>query len=626
MGEQLKDPEKELTVFKDRVKSIGILIGVALLTVAIRLFWLQVLQHERYLQLSEGNRVKVEPLSPDRGLILDREGRTLAENIPALQLTLTREQVSDLDRTLQKLATLGLLDASRLDDYRRDVSARRPFEAVPLGRRLNDRQAAIFAEHRHRLQGVSLEPRPLRHYPFKEVAAHVLGYVGAISQGDEASLEPAGRYHPAKDQIGKSGLEKYYESKLHGAGGFRELMVNAEGRYVGSAVGGKDLQIELPRSGVDLKLTLDIELQSVAEQAMGKRRGAVIALDPLNGDVLVLASTPSYDPNDFAEGISSPDYNRLTRDPDQPLFNRALQGTYPPGSTIKPLMALVGLENGVVAPGDSRLCTGSFSLPNSSHRYRDWKRAGHGTIDMREAIATSCDVYFYALASTLGIDQIHNSMSRYGFGKPTGIDIAGESAGIMPSPAWKKGAFSRRENQVWFPGETVIVGIGQGYWTATPIQLAHATALLATRGRHYQPRLVKATRNPMNGEFDDIPPVPLEPVRLKDEESWQVIVDAMVAVTTGPRGTAARSALGAKYLIAGKTGTAQVFSIGQNERYDASAIEERLRDHALFVAFAPADNPRLVVSVLVENGGSGSGVAAPVARAIFDAYLTGEKP
>jgi penicillin-binding protein 2 len=354
---------------------------------------------------------------------------------------------------------------------------------------------------------------------------------------------------------------------------------------------------------------------------MAGRRGAVVAIDPSNGDVLVLASLPSFDPNGFARGISRRDYLVLTEDPDQPLFNRVLRGTYPPGSTIKPLMALAGLEYEVVRPEDRVYCPGHFSLPNSRHRFRDWKREGHGTVDMHNAVMQSCDVYFYRLASTLGIARIHDIMSRIGFGAPTDIDIGGERGGLIPSPQWKKTAFSGRAQQVWFPGETVILGIGQGYWTATPLQLATATALLATRGRHYRPRLVRALVDPVTGAVEERAPRPLAPIELKDQANWEVIVDAMVAVTSGARGTAVRASRGAKYSIAGKTGTAQVFSVGQTEKYDEKKVAERLRDHALFVAFAPAEAPKLVIAVLVENGGHGSSAAAPIARSIFDAYL-----
>jgi penicillin-binding protein 2 len=388
---------------------------------------------------------------------------------------------------------------------------------------------------------------------------------------------------------------------------------------------GDDPQLRThePLAGRDLRLTLDIEVQRVAEEAFAGRRGGVVAIDPANGDVVVFASLPSFDPNGFARGISRSDYLALTENPDQPLFNRVLRGTYPPGSTIKPLMALAGLENGVIRPEDQTNCVGSYSLPGSRHRFREPRRGGtHGTVDMHRAVMKSCDVYFYRLANTLGIQRIHDSMARMGFGEPTGIDIAGERGGIMPSPAWKKTAFATREQQVWFPGETVIVGIGQGYWTATLLQLAKATALLAMRGQPYQPRLVRALVDPATGAVEERKPRPLPRIELTQPENWEIIVDAMVAVTTG--GTASRAARGAAYSIAGKTGTAQVFSVGQTEKYDEKEVAERLRDHALFVAFAPADAPRLAVAVLVENGGFGGSQAAPIARAIFDAYLGAE--
>src|SRR5688572_7325983 len=357
---------------------------------------------------------------------------------------------------------------------------------------------------------------------------------------------------------------------------------------------------------------------------MTGRRGAVVALDPWTGDVLVFASLPSFDPNGFARGISRADYLALTENPDQPLFNRVLRGTYPPGSTIKPIMALAGLDYDVIRPEDRAFCPGFYSLPGSRHRFRDFKREGHGSMDMRNAVMQSCDVYFYRLANTLGIQRIHDAMERMGFGKPTGIDIPGERGGIMPSPDWKKGAFARREQQVWFPGETVIVGIGQGYWTATMLQLAKSTALLATRGRHFRPRLVRALVDPATGVVENRAPVALPSLELQHAEHWETIVDAMVAVTTG--GTASVAARGAAYSIAGKTGTAQVYSVGQTEKYNEKEVAERLRDHALFIAFAPAESPKLAVAVLVENGGFGGSQAAPIARAIFDAYLVPEPP
>lgn len=620
---RIKDHHLEQRVFTARVVVAGGIV-VALFAVVIgRLFWLQVIRHEYYADLSQGNRVRIEPLPPDRGLIFDRKGRVLAENTPAYQLELTREQVPDLDATLQQLVAFGLLEPDDVPRVRRLVASRRPFEGVPIRVTLSDEEIGRFAVHQHELPGLELRTRLARYYPYGSVGVHALGYVGTISEEDLKRIDPEA--YAGTGVIGKTGLEASYEDELHGQGGSREVIVNAEGRSVTSGSNtGPALRVRQPRAGNDLHLSLDIELTRVAEAALGERRGAVVAVDPWTGDVLALASTPTFDPNKFARGISARDYRDLVDSLDRPLFNRALRGTYPPGSTIKPLMALTGLEYGVIEPGDTRFCPGYFRLPGSSHRYRDWKKEGHGTVDMHKAVMTSCDVYFYTLATMLGIDRIHASMSRIGFGRVTGIDVAGERPGLMPSTAWKKQAFKKRELQVWFPGETVITGIGQGYWNVTPLQLAHATALLATRGRHFQPRLVTAVREAATGALRRRDPVPQATVELRDPASWQVIVDAMVAVTQG--GTATRAARGAAYTIAGKTGTAQVYSVGQTEKYDEKTVSERLRDHALFVAFAPAEAPRIAVAVLVENGGHGSDAAAPIARKVFDAWLSDEAP
>jgi penicillin-binding protein 2 len=618
---RIKDEHLEQRIFLQRSAIAGFIVLGLMLLLAGRAFWLQVLRHDHYAELSQGNRSRIEPLPPNRGIIYDRAGRVIAENTPAYQLELVREQAGDLDTILAQLTHFGLLEPDDLARVRQLVLSRRSFEAVPIRLQLDDELIARFAVHRHELPGVSLETRMARHYPFGAIGAHALGYVGTISEDDLTRLDMA-RYF-GTGVVGKTGIERAYENELLGEKGHREVQVNAEGRSVEltDARTGQ-LGSHQPRAGRDLRLALDIELQRVAEQAMAGRRGAVVALDPSNGDVLVLASLPSFDPNGFARGISRQDYLALTEDPDQPLFNRVLRGTYPPGSTIKPLMALAGLEYEVVSPQDKVYCPGHFSLPNSRHRFRDWKPKGHGTVDMREAVMQSCDVYFYRLANSLGIERIHDIMSRIGFGAPTGIDIGGERGGIMPSLEWKKTAFSGQAQQVWFPGETVILGIGQGYWAATPLQLATATALLATRGRHFRPRLVRALVDPVTGAVEERAPRSLPPIELKDQANWEVIVDAMVAVTSGARGTAVRASRGAAYSIAGKTGTAQVFTVAQTEKYDEKMIAERLRDHALFVAFAPADAPKLVIAVLVENGGHGSSAAAPIARLVFDAYLT----
>ncbi|MBX3702838.1 MAG: penicillin-binding protein 2 [Steroidobacteraceae bacterium] len=617
---RIKDEALEQRIFLQRAMVATAVLVALVLLLAGRAFWLQVLQHTHYVELSQGNRARIEPLPPNRGILYDRAGRVLAENTPAYQLELVRERAGDLEETLARLGRFGLLEPEDVARVRQLVLSRRAFEAVPIRLQLDDETIARYAVHRHELPGVFLETRMARHYPYGPAGAHAMGYVGTISEDDLDRVDRE-RYF-GTGVIGKTGVERAYEDQLLGAGGYREVLVNAEGRPVkGLTRAETQLRSRAPQAGRDLRLTIDIELQRVAEQAMAGRRGGVVALDPWNGDVLVFASLPSFDPNGFARGISRRDYLALTENPDQPLFNRVLRGTYPPGSTIKPVMALAGLEYEVVGPEDRIFCPGHFSLPNSRHRFRDWKREGHGTMDMEGAVMQSCDVYFYRLANTLGIERIHEAMSHMGFGQPTGIDVQGERGGIMPSPEWKRGAFARREQQVWFPGETVIVGIGQGYWTATLLQLAKSTTILATRGRHFRPRLVRALVDPATGAVEERPPQELPAVELARRENWETIVNAMVAVTSGPRGTAARAARGAAYSIAGKTGTAQVFSVGQTERYDEKTVAERLRDHALFVAFAPADDPRLVVAVLVENGGAGSAVAAPIARAVFDAYL-----
>ena len=622
---RIKDDALEQRTFFQRSLVAGGIVTVVALLLGARAFWLQVVQHEHYFELSQGNRARIEPLPPNRGIIYDRAGRVIAENTPAYQLELVREQAGDLEDTLSRLVRFGLLESADVKRVRQLALSRRSFEAVPFLLQLNDEEIARYAVHRHELPGVLLETRMARHYPYGSVGAHVLGYVGTISADDLGRVDRE-RYF-GTGVIGKTGVERAYESDLLGNSGYREVLVNAEGRPAKLAEGvDPQLTTHQPQAGKDLRMTIDMELQKVAEEAFAGRRGGVVAIDPSNGDVLVFASLPSFDPNGFARGISRDEYIALTEDPDQPLFNRVLRGTYPPGSTIKPLMALAGLEYDVIKPEDHAYCGGSYSLPGSRHRFRDFKREGHGSMDMYNAVMQSCDVYFYRLANTLGIDRIHDSMTRMGFGQPTGIDIAGERSGIMPSPAWKRTAFPRPEQQTWFPGETVIIGIGQGYWTTTLLQLAGATSVIAERGKHFRPRLVRALVDPATKSVEDKKPVPLATVELKHPENWNIIIDAMVAVTSGPRGTAARIGKGANYTIAGKTGTAQVFSVGQTEKYNEKEVAERLRDHALFVAFAPAEDPKLAVAVLVENGGFGASAAAPIARAIFDAYFDRKSP
>jgi penicillin-binding protein 2 len=620
---RIKDSWRERRLFEQR--SIVVVVLIALLSSVLlgRLLWLQVVRYEHYSQLSQGNRVRVEPLPAARGIIYDRHGQVLADNQPTYQLELIPEEVPDLDAALAGLARIGLIDSERIDELKKLVRSRRPFESIPIRLRLDDQQIARFAVNRFRFPGIDIQTRLARNYPRGEIGVHALGYVGAISETDLQNIDRES--YAGTSTIGKLGVESAYESNLRGQKGRREQLVDVRGRPIENLQAlESELVFQPSRRGQDLFLTLDLAVQNAAENAMSNRRGALIALDPNNGDVLALVSHPGFDPNLFARGLSSQEFSALNSDPDRPLFNRALRGTYPPGSTIKPLVALAGLQYGVVTAEDSHYCVGYFTLPGSSRRFRDWQRRGHGSVNMQSAISRSCDPYFYSLADRLGVDRLHEFLGQFGLKAPSGIDVGGEKSGILPSRQWKRSAFRKPEEQVWFPGETVIFGIGQGYMTSTPLQVAQMTAILAMRGAAWRPRLVAALRDSQTGEVKDLPPQAMPVVTLKDDSYWDSAIDGMRAVMQG--GTASAAARGAKYSIAGKTGTAQVIAIAQGEEYDADKLDERLRDHAWFVAFAPIDKPQIVIAVLIENGGSGSGVAAPVARQVMDAYLLSSSP
>lgn len=614
----IKDHWGEQQLFEQRVFVAGAFVFALFAILIGRLVWLQVLRYDYYTDLSQGNRVRIEPLPATRGTVYDRNGSILAENRPAYQLELVREQVPDLDDTLARLVQAGLLDADDLDDTRRLIASRRAFESVPIRLRLSDEDIAAFAVRRFEFPGVDIATRLARFYPEGEIAVHALGHVGSISERDLERIDRAN--YAGTSTIGKLGIESAYEDALHGRNGSREVLVNARGRSV-ERVGplAPRLTSNAAVPGQELILSIDLPVQKVAEKAVWDQRAAIVALDPNNGDVIALVSRPGFDPNGFARGLTRREFAALNENIDRPLFNRALRGVYPPGSTIKPLVALAGLTHGVVTPTEPVACRGWFSLPGSRHRFRDWKPSGHGSLSMVAAIAQSCDVYFYDLSAQLGPSRLAEFLGHFGLGEPTGIDIGGEKPGLLPSPEWKKTAFKRKEDQVWFPGETVIFGIGQGFMLTTPIQLAHMAAIIGARGKNFQPRLVTALRDPVTGTTTALEPRPLETVEVASPEHWQVAIDGMLAVMEG--GTASRSAAGAPYRIAGKTGTAQVFTVGQNEKYDEKTIDERLRDHAWFVAFAPAEDPKIAVAVLVENGRSGSGTAAPIARRVMDAYL-----
>jgi penicillin-binding protein 2 len=621
-SDRIKDHHAEQQLFEQRAVVAAVIMLVALGSVIARLVWLQVVRYDYFADLSQGNRIKIEPIPPNRGLILDRNGLPLATNAPSYQLELTREQVEDVGATLAGLSALGLLDNVDIPSLRKDIRGRRSFEAVPVRLQLTEEELARFAARRHNFPGVEIRPRLTRYYPLGPSSVHAIGYVGAISEDDKKTLDMDD--YAGTTLTGKSGVERAYESELQGRAGYQELLVNAQGRSV-ERIGDQAAQLTRrePLAGNDLFLTIDQRVQQAAEEALRGQRASAVAIDPANGDVLAFVSTPAFDPNLFARGLSRPEYLALTEDPDRPMYDRALRGVYPPGSTVKPIFALAALEYGVVSAGESRYCRGRWSSPGYGRMRRDWKPEGHGAVDMRRAIATSCDVYFFDIARLMGIDRMASFVSQFGLGAPTGIDIAGERSGIVPSTEWKRRAYRQKELQVWFPGDTISVGIGQGQMLVTPLQLAHATATIAAHGQRFEPRLVRAIRNVQTGEVRDLPPKALPPAKTSDPGAWEVAIGGMFDVVNAPHGTARSYLRDPLYHMAGKSGTAQVFTVAVTERMrKAGELAEHLRDHALFIAFAPVEAPKIAVAVVVENApGGGSGFASPIARRILDAYL-----
>ena len=623
---RIKDRWNEQRILTQRTLGASIIIALLTLTLIGRLVYLQIDRHDYYVELSQGNRVRLDPIPASRGLILDRNGHVLADNEPAYQLELIREQVPNLDDTLHRLSALGLIDPEDLQETRRTILARRSFDVVPVRLRLTDEEVARFAVHRYEFPGVDLATRQTRHYPYGELAVHALGYVSAISEQDLEHIDRAA--YAGTTLIGKLGVESAYEKLLHGKNGDRQILVNAEGRTV-QRVGAytPNLRFEPPVAGDDLVLSLDLLTQQAAEDGLGDRTGAVVALDPSNGDVLALASKPEFDPAAFARGLSVREYAALANDPNKPLLNRALRGTYPSGSTIKPVLALAALTDHAIDPNKLIYSNLTFHLPGNSFLWREDHTGPRGPLNMMQAIARSSDVYFYNLASILGIDRIDAFLAPFGYGRLTGIDIAGEKPGLLPSPAWKRTAFKRPQDQVWFPGETVNLGIGQGYLLVTPLQLAHIAGILAERGKNFRPRLMIGTRDGA-GHVTRVPPIADAPVTGISDASWNLVLKAMQEVTTCQDspifghtcGTGAGAFKGAQYQAAGKTGTAQVYTVSRSQRL-TEHVAEQLRDHAWFIAFAPADKPRIAVAVLVEHAGFGAEAAAPIARKVMDAYL-----
>ena len=605
----IKDYLFESQLFMQRSVQALVFAGILIAVLVGRLIYLQVLAHEHYITLSDDNRIKILPLPPNRGLIFDRNGLILADNLPSYRLEITPEQVHDMDATLDALSQLVNIrdvDRSRFEQLRKRTPV---FKPVPLRFRLSDEEVARFAIDRHRHPGVDIVAGLSRHYPHGPLLAHAVGYVGRIDERDLQRIDTSD--YSGTTHIGKVGIEKTYEDILHGTVGYSQVETNAEGRVL------RTLVRTPPVPGNNLYLTLDAELQNVADQALGKRAGAVVAIDPDTGGVLAFVSKPAYDPNLFVNGIDSKTYTALRENDKQPLFNRALRGQYPPGSTLKPFVALGGLEEGITSKHAHTYCPGFYQLPGKARKYRDWKRGGHGTVDLTDAIAQSCDVYFYDLAMSMGIDRLHDYLTKFGFGERTGIDISGELPGLMPSRQWKRAA----RNLPWFPGETLIAGIGQGFVLTTPLQLASSTTTLARYGNRKKPHVVASTQIYGDIELTPLPVAPEPDIPIEDRQHWNDVIHGMHEVVQGKRGTARKIGKDAKYQFAGKTGTAQVFGLKEEEKYDAEKLAEKLRDHSLFIAFAPLDKPRIALAVIVEHGGSGSAVAAPIARIILDQYL-----
>ena len=612
----LNAPDRELHRFRFRVALAGFAVTAAFVLLIARFVHLQVVQHDYYTTRAEDNRISLVPIVPNRGVIVDRHGTVLARNYSAFTLEITPSKVDDLDATIEGLGTVIEVLPKDRKRFRRLLEESKTFESLPIRSRLSEEEVARFAANRYRFPGVEVKARLFRQYPLGPIAAHAIGYISRINKRDLEVIEEseAAANYKGTDHIGKTGLEQRYEFQLHGETGYEQVEIDAGGRAI------RNLSRTAPVQGNNLTLTLDTRLQEMAEKAFGDRRGALVAIEPSTGGILALVSTPTFDPNLFIDGIRTDDWDLLNNSPDKPLLNRALNGAYPPGSTFKPFMALAALETGKRTAGQTISDPGFFNF--GGHQFRDDKKGGHGSVDMYKSIVQSCDTYYYMLANDMGIDSIARFMGQLGFGQRTGVDIDGESEGVLPSPEWKKRRFRRPEQQKWFAGETISIGIGQGYNAYTPIQLAQAMAAVANDGVMFRPHLVKYITDSRTGEQRMIEPEPLRILPWK-RQNIETIKRAMIGVNT--QGTGARAFAGAGYVSAGKTGTAQVFSL-KGADYRSSSVKKELRDHALFIAFAPADQPRIALAVLVENGGFGAQSAAPIARMVFDYYLLGKLP
>lgn len=613
ISRSIKDQRSEKELFRSRLAVSGIIIALALVGISSRLLFLQIVNHDYYLQLSKENYQRRTPIPPVRGQIFDRNGVLLAGNHIEYVLEVVKDEAPDLNSQLDKLGVMLDIDPLVIDKIRKKIRITNRYQPVAIKKDLTETEIAIFSANRPRFPGFKVALKIERYYPLGSVAGHLIGYVGRIDKKDLKNIDKA--EYKGSTHIGKTGLEKTYESLLHGKSGYQLHEVDSGGKHI------KLLEEEAPTAGQDLFLTLDINLQIKAEDLLRNYNGAAVAIDPENGEVLAMASMPVFDPNLFVNGISHKDYSELRDNPSRPLYSRAYQGVYPPGSTIKPMVAIAGLNSGTVTEKTSVYGRGFFQIPGNKHRYRCWKKSGHGHVRMNAAIYQSCDVYFYDLSYRMGIDRFHEELSKFGFGKPTGLDVPHEKSGLLPSREWKEARYKSQ----WYPGDSVNIGIGQGYWNVTPVQLAHAVGIVAMRGRRAKPHMLRGVRSNRDNPIDLLP-IPLLPdVVLNDKSYWEEPIRGMVNVVHGPGGTARRSAAGAEYRYAGKTGTAQVFGIAQNKTYNAKHLKKELHDHSLFIAFAPLKDPEIAVSIVAENAGGGSKVAAPLARELMDAYLV-KKP
>ncbi|MGH1471741.1 MAG: penicillin-binding protein 2 [Cellvibrionaceae bacterium] len=632
---QLKDHYNETRIFIHRLWCVILFVLILIGVLVFRYYNLQITHHQNYATQSDRNRIHVQPIPPTRGLIYDRNGQLLAENQPSYTLTVIKERVDDLDRTLDLLASIISISENDLERFQKNLAKRRrPFEAIPLRFKLNEDEIAKLAVNKYRLEGVEVEAQLVRHYPYGELFAHSIGYVGRINDVELSQFsEEQVKAYEGTYSIGKIGIEKQYENTLLGNVGYQNVETNARGRVL------KELERSDPTPGEDLHLFLDAEVQKAAQEALGDNRGAVVAIDVRNGGVIAIASTPSFDPNLFVTGISVKDYNRLRNSKDIPLFDRPLQGQYPPGSTLKPMLGLGGLHTGFLEPSRTIVDYGFYKLPGQARRYRDHIAWGHGKkVDLRQAIIESCNTFYYDLAYRMGIDNIYAFGSQFGLGKKTGIDLPSERRGNWPSREWKRDA----RGLAWYPGDSLNVGVGQGFVLTTPLQLAVMASTMAMRGELRAPRIVSDIIPPRLLEVKSALQVaaeesslhrisnnvveahfPMSKLEVK-EEHWDYVHSAMEQVIHGKKGTARRISHGIGYRMAGKTGTAQVISMGQDEKYDAEALKERQRDQALFIGFAPVENPQIAIAVLVENSGHGGEQSAPVARVVLDAYFDSE--